>query len=384
MFLKSHPRNPKSTCKYHKPTYKEALTGKIENTQLVDDKKEVESNNPKPLEVSFKPDKDDSNSPTSKSDDSDLQISGNKKNLSPSSSAPISASVKSRPEPYHRGGHYQSWDGQLRSRPFVSRPRPFISTYRGSSYHQPRISYSSTYRPRGRGWYQNYSHYRRTHHEIHYRSQHHSSRRPYNRYGRGGYNTSSSSNSNQFYSNRRPYNRYRRGGHNTSNSSNSSSYSERFNNKSSRRSSDSRAADETPSQSEENSSTNHKVCPQQKAICPPTTTSVTQTITKETIVCRSPERNETPVVSITSLTVDSNIKLKNAILPPFPLVRKVKKLVYLPTCFGRKESTVHYFPELFSMPSYSFDMVYYEKLALVLGEMGKIINYWLFQKIIVR
>ena len=56
---------------------------------------------------------------------------------------------------------------------------------------------------------------------------------------------------------------------------------------------------------------------------------------------------------------------------PLPSVKKVDELIYLPTCVGRKEYTVHFFPELFLMPSYSFDMVFYEKIALVLSSKGK-------------
>ena len=55
-------------------------------------------------------------------------------------------------------------------------------------------------------------------------------------------------------------------------------------------------------------------------------------------------------------------------------IRKVDELIYLPSCNGREESTVYFFPEKFSMPCYSFDMVFYDHLALVLQdkEKGKI------------
>ena len=41
-------------------------------------------------------------------------------------------------------------------------------------------------------------------------------------------------------------------------------------------------------------------------------------------------------------------------------------LLYLPSCSGTKDATVHFFPEKFQIPRYSFDMVYYEKLGLYL------------------
>ena len=45
---------------------------------------------------------------------------------------------------------------------------------------------------------------------------------------------------------------------------------------------------------------------------------------------------------------------------------KVESLLYLPSCSGSKDATVHFFPEKFQIPRYSFDMVYYEKLGLYL------------------
>ena len=68
-------------------------------------------------------------------------------------------------------------------------------------------------------------------------------------------------------------------------------------------------------------------------------------------------------------------------VPKLPRVRKVKELFYFPECDGKNESTVHFFPNLFSMPSYSFDMVYYQKLALVIPEKGmSFVFTWLFTK----
>ena len=57
-------------------------------------------------------------------------------------------------------------------------------------------------------------------------------------------------------------------------------------------------------------------------------------------------------------------------------IRKVDELIYLPSCNGREESTVYFFPEKFSMPCYSFDMVFYDHLALVIPDKkkGKIIK----------
>ena len=46
---------------------------------------------------------------------------------------------------------------------------------------------------------------------------------------------------------------------------------------------------------------------------------------------------------------------------------KVESLLYLPSCSQpSKDATVHFFPEKFQIPRYSFDMVYYEKLGLYL------------------
>ena len=55
---------------------------------------------------------------------------------------------------------------------------------------------------------------------------------------------------------------------------------------------------------------------------------------------------------------------------------KVESLLYLPSCSGSKDATVHFFPEKFQIPRYSFDMVYYEKLGLYLrGKTFKMMIY---------
>ena len=55
---------------------------------------------------------------------------------------------------------------------------------------------------------------------------------------------------------------------------------------------------------------------------------------------------------------------------------KVESLLYLPSCSGSKDATVHFFPEKFQIPRYSFDMVYYEKLGLYLrGKSFKMMIY---------
>ena len=55
---------------------------------------------------------------------------------------------------------------------------------------------------------------------------------------------------------------------------------------------------------------------------------------------------------------------------------KVESLLYLPSCSGSKDATVHFFPEKFQIPRYSFDMVYYEKLGLYLR--GKTFNLMIY------
>ena len=83
-------------------------------------------------------------------------------------------------------------------------------------------------------------------------------------------------------------------------------------------------------------------------------------------------KSPTPIVSIASIFKTKPSRDRSKEPDQLPRVRKVKGLVYLPTCSHRRESTVHFFPEMFSLPSFSFDMVYYQKLALVLKGKGKI------------
>ena len=65
-------------------------------------------------------------------------------------------------------------------------------------------------------------------------------------------------------------------------------------------------------------------------------------------------------------------------------VSKVETLLYLPSCTGSKDATVHFFPEKFQIPRYSFDMVYYEKLGLYLrGKTFKMMIY-LNQRLLAR
>ena len=78
------------------------------------------------------------------------------------------------------------------------------------------------------------------------------------------------------------------------------------------------------------------------------------------------EKSPTPIVSIATA-----FNLKDEIIGNPPSKNKVSRLICFPTCTGQRESTVHFFPDRFSMPSYSFDMIFYQKLALVLGSKGK-------------
>ena len=80
------------------------------------------------------------------------------------------------------------------------------------------------------------------------------------------------------------------------------------------------------------------------------------------------EKSPTPIVSIKTAFNLENEMGKNP-----PKKSEVSRFFCFPTCTGRKESTVHFFPDRFSMPSYSFDMIFYQKLAFVLGSKGKTI-----------
>ena len=79
------------------------------------------------------------------------------------------------------------------------------------------------------------------------------------------------------------------------------------------------------------------------------------------------EKSPTPIVSIKTA-----FNLENEISKSPQKKDEVSRFICFPTFTGRRESTVHFFPDRFSMPSYSFDMIFYQKLALVLGSKGKI------------
>ena len=78
------------------------------------------------------------------------------------------------------------------------------------------------------------------------------------------------------------------------------------------------------------------------------------------------EKFPTPIVSISTAFNQKDEISKNS-----PSKHQVSRFICFPTCTGRRESTVHFFPDRFSMPSYSFDMIFYQKLAMVLGSKGK-------------
>ena len=82
---------------------------------------------------------------------------------------------------------------------------------------------------------------------------------------------------------------------------------------------------------------------------------------------RDEEKFPTPIVSISTA-----FNQEDGISKYSPTKDQVSRLICFPTCTGRRESTVHFFPDRFSMPSYSFDMIFYQKLAMVLGSKGKI------------
>ena len=83
---------------------------------------------------------------------------------------------------------------------------------------------------------------------------------------------------------------------------------------------------------------------------------------------RYKENFPTPIVSISTAF---NQEDEDEISKNSPTKAQVSRLICFPTCTGRRESTVHFFPDRFSMPSYSFDMIFYQKLAMVLGSKGK-------------
>ena len=81
---------------------------------------------------------------------------------------------------------------------------------------------------------------------------------------------------------------------------------------------------------------------------------------------RDKQKCPTPIVSISTAFNLEDEMSKNP-----PSRDQVSKYICFPTCTGRRESTVHFYPDRFTMPSYSFDMIFYQKLALVLGSKGK-------------
>ena len=90
-----------------------------------------------------------------------------------------------------------------------------------------------------------------------------------------------------------------------------------------------------------------------------------------TTTIKTHSKTPTPIVSIASIFKTKPCSKERRV----PRVTKVQELVYFPVCSSKTESTVHFFPEMLSIPSFSFDMVYYQKLALVLkGKKGKIIR----------
>ena len=90
-----------------------------------------------------------------------------------------------------------------------------------------------------------------------------------------------------------------------------------------------------------------------------------ETKSRDTRHKHPPVKSPTPIVSIEAAFKREAEKSRN------PRKDKVQRFICFPTCAGQRESTVHFFPDLFSMPSYSYDMIFYQKLAMVLGTKGK-------------
>ena len=90
-----------------------------------------------------------------------------------------------------------------------------------------------------------------------------------------------------------------------------------------------------------------------------------ETKSRDTRHKNPPVTSPTPIVSIEAAFKREAEKSRN------PRKDKVQRFICFPTCAGQRESTVHFFPDLFSMPSYSYDMIFYQKLAMVLGTKGK-------------